>query len=944
MTTDLAPRPKLSLAMIVRDPESGPTLSRCLHSVIDRPGGALVDEIVIVYAGEPYEECAAVVDAIWRSVLKREDALERERPLFHTHVLPAEHPRNDKGGLTDFASARNYSFSLCKGEWILWLDGDDVVPGADAAEAQAKKHGRPVKGDEAFSIPRSLTLRDLVGLLPKDVNMLTVPYHYSIDDEGNVVNETVRERVVRWKDGFAWSNGGLGCHECVVPLPGTRVNAVPMKNWYIEHRPCQSAAVRQKRNDELVKRAEGAGIDNWRLRYFLARSAEQSFDFAKAEEEDKKAIGLARVDEERFTSLHCLSRVQLFQEKKEEALVNALVAWHVRPDRPEGVAGVVRVLVEAGDVARAITWYERLLKTTKRGGEVALEASAYEYALWPHVVIAPVFTLAGRHDEAVAAAERALAFASYDVGAQQALARAREARDLAKARDAAVLVAKFISTHADPNARVQVLSFLPDALAHDPRVRAAARAAERAAEEYERFDPEVLGLVLDIGEVKKSHPLGAAPHFLTTLDLARTYLALPGVRRLEGVADAHGKRTCEIELVNVPTPTREAWLSRPTVHFYCPAYIEAWGPWTPERTGIGGSEEIAICIPRLLAREGFRVTVFCPVEEACVRDGVLFRPLEDFDHEQPCDALVSHRTVHLLQQAKLGAKKHFVWLHDTMAPEHMHYISKWQDRVEKFLVVSEWHREHVHEQIGLAYDRMEIVRYCAEPEDEEAFDHEFDQIETAGKMFPGQPLELWKRNPHRAIYASAPYRGLAELLDLWPRVRELVPDAELHCCYGWKVHQALAARWAHLADMKRRIEANLGLPGVLWRDRLPTQALRDLYLSAGVFVYPSTFDECAGRAAIRAQVLGCVPVVTPRAALRETIVGGVKVEGDPADPAVQKVFAESVARCMLEGPSAEERRRISREARALHAPLATWKALLAPAAAAVGVEAEGRAT
>jgi hypothetical protein len=35
-----------------------------------------------------------------------------------------------------------------------------------------------------------------------------------------------------------------------------------------------------------------------------------------------------------------------------------------------------------------------------------------------------------------------------------------------------------------------------------------------------------------------------------------------------------------------------------------------------------------------------------------------------------------------------------------------------------------------------------------------------------------------------ALYTSSPDRGLDFLLELWPRVREQVPDAELHCAYA----------------------------------------------------------------------------------------------------------------------------------------------------------------
>ena len=86
---------KISLCMIVREEEA--VLERCLQSVMD-----VVDEIVIVDTGskDRTKEIAAkftdqIYDFLW---------------------------------CDDFSAARNFAFSKGTGDYLMWLDADDVLP------------------------------------------------------------------------------------------------------------------------------------------------------------------------------------------------------------------------------------------------------------------------------------------------------------------------------------------------------------------------------------------------------------------------------------------------------------------------------------------------------------------------------------------------------------------------------------------------------------------------------------------------------------------------------------------------------------------------------------------------------------------------------------------------------------------------------------------------
>ena len=85
-----------------------------------------------------------------------------------------------------------------------------------------------------------------------------------------------------------------------------------------------------------------------------------------------------------------------------------------------------------------------------------------------------------------------------------------------------------------------------------------------------------------------------------------------------------------------------------------------------------------------------------------------------------------------------------------------------------------------------------------------------------------EPVE---RNPHKAVYSSSPDRALPVLLDVWPKIRERVPDAELHIFYGFFNWRKIAEAQGDQDQQKtidcleRRI-AELKDQGVVYRDKV----------------------------------------------------------------------------------------------------------------------------
>jgi glycosyltransferase involved in cell wall biosynthesis len=173
-------RMKVSAALIVKNEEK--TLGRCLKRIKDD-----VDEIIVVDTGSQdktkevagqYTDC--IYDFPWRK---------------------------------DFAAARQFSFDHATGDWVLWLDADDVVLNANKIRQ---------------------SLRDV----SSDIKGFYWKYIAGQDENGNSICEFWRERCIRNDGTFHWVGK---VHEVLIP-----------------HEPCAMA-----RNEEIfvVHRPHPSGLN-----------------------------------------------------------------------------------------------------------------------------------------------------------------------------------------------------------------------------------------------------------------------------------------------------------------------------------------------------------------------------------------------------------------------------------------------------------------------------------------------------------------------------------------------------------------------------------------------------------------------------------------------------------------------------------------------------------
>lgn len=350
-----------------------------------------------------------------------------------------------------------------------------------------------------------------------------------------------------------------------------------------------------------------------------------------------------------------------------------------------------------------------------------------------------------------------------------------------------------------------------------------------------------------------------------------------------------------------------------------------WNGSRVEAEGIGASEETIIRLGERLAPSR-DVRIYGPVPQGEVHRGVAyFQQGALGPGVWPHAKLVVSRAPGYVRRVDdlVGRELSAVlWLQDTHYPD---LDAETAERYEAIVCVSEWHRQHTAEVHGVPLDKIRVAYNFLLP-------HEFE----AG-VSDGWPL---KKRDH-FIYASSPDRGLIRLLELWPRIREVAPEATLSVFYGWRGAQRLAqghdAGWnKRYLTSRRRYEELRHQPGVQEVGLVNHQRIALEYQRAGCFAYPTDFHETGCLSIVKARAGGAVPVTSALAALKET--GRCSSAGTLIEVPEDGAYPEGYDDLFIEGVRAAlevsdwDRKDMALEALAnfsIDAVLPVWEGLLA---------------
>jgi hypothetical protein len=204
-----------------------------------------------------------------------------------------------------------------------------------------------------------------------------------------------------------------------------------------------------------------------------------------------------------------------------------------------------------------------------------------------------------------------------------------------------------------------------------------------------------------------------------------------------------------------------------SIVIFCGSSAENWTPDSINKGGIGGSETAVIELSKRLTKQGYDVTVYnqCGAPEGGLEfDGVHYRNFWTFNPKDNFNVFWSWRNTDIFDY-DIHARFSLLDLHDVMNP--LEFTQERLSKIDRIFVKSNYHRSLLpnipDEKFVVIGNGIDLARFKGEK----------------------------KKEPFRFAYTSAPNRGLEPLLEMWPKIREKLPEAELHVYYGWQTFYEL---------------------------------------------------------------------------------------------------------------------------------------------------------
>lgn len=883
-------KPSLTLAMIVRD--VAPFITSCLDSVVQ-----VCDEVIITDTGSEDDTKAVVREFLSRKGVKHQilDFTRETHP--HAFLLDdpsleqtygAPHPFSGNIILADFAAARQFGWNKATSDFVIWIDSDDVVSGAEKIPALLERMER------------------------EHLDHVMVEYEYAHAPNGTPSCILTRERIVR-RNSMAGTKWSQPIHEVLCPLgPGSFVN-----DFKIVHRRKDVAPKPKIPNRNLKvllrhyhreKENHGPDAIDPRTLFYLGMewrflNEEKSLPFLR------EYIKRSGWDEER--ALAHLWIGQMFEKKgdHESAFLEYSACAVEFPWHPDGFFGCARSFYFRSDWQKCIEFTERAQKilADEQERKSVLQHNPLDRNYFPLQFLSKALIEVGRVKDAVEVCKKGLAINPSDeifaknlkvcqewLADQEKPKPARvgfslnepldeEPKDLPKhiIITFAIQLWKLLRRDGQFDRALAFLSTLPDEIAGADRVREALEMTKKLA-----GNPPA-------PEYKTPEPKNEEPPKVVLEPISQTKL-------------------------DIVIWTGPAW--------------EKWSPYSISKGGIGGSETAACYMAWELKRLGHRVRVYSDIERNVTCEGVDFIQYEEARTNPAlldCDVFVSSRQPYMLE-LPFRSKLRLLWVHDIHVGGRSDQLDAQLARADRILCLSKWHKEFFlkmypslsPEKIFVTRNGIDTTRYLEEPHKE----------------------------GNRLIYSSSANRGLTTALDILPRIRAEVPDAELHVYYGFETWRAFAEKHARnelpeIDAIEKRVKET---PGVVYHGRVGQHELAKAQLASKVWMYPTDFTETSCITAMESQAAGCVPVTTALAALEETVHHGIVIKGKNSQPDYQDLYVSEVVKLLKDDEHREKFARAARKEALRRHPwsrvASEWQAMLCSlleSKAPVSVEEEG---
>ena len=307
--------------------------------------------------------------------------------------------------------------------------------------------------------------------------------------------------------------------------------------------------------------------------------------------------------------------------------------------------------------------------------------------------------------------------------------------------------------------------------------------------------------------------------------------------------------------------------------------------------GLGGSESAVTFMARELARLNFEVTVFnnCDIDHATpgVYDNVVYMPLKELARDHYFDIVISSRTIipftepsryHELNDGRAfplqslniydrivsRASMRVLWMHDTFClGDNMIEELAVANRITDIFTLSDFHLTYVANCHHGRRRNFEVLKPKL-----------FITRNGANCYVPEVNIPAKDRNLF--VYNASVTKGMIPLVnDIWPRVKQQIPDARLKVIGGYYRFSSSSEPDQQEQDWRRMVaDPRYAQLGIEFTGVIPQREIGDILAQANFMIYPCAFPETFGISTLES-LLYNTPVITCRfGALEEVALEG----------------------------------------------------------------------
>lgn len=290
---------------------------------------------------------------------------------------------------------------------------------------------------------------------------------------------------------------------------------------------------------------------------------------------------------------------------------------------------------------------------------------------------------------------------------------------------------------------------------------------------------------------------------------------------------------------------------------------------------LGGADQIMIQLFSTL-QEKHLVELYTNVKSKVVFTSSSISPLDDiFLGMKECDLLIHYRKLYAIP-SNLRYKRAIFYSQDLAETPCFASVQmetepyKFMKMYDKFIVLSQFHKEDLMKHLKIPEDKFEIVGNFA------------DEI----------PEQECVKEGLQFIYASTPYRGLSVLNRMWDEIKRLYPEAKLHVFSSMAIY---GDKTADLFEFESLYTSLKSKAGVFYHGSVPKRIMLDTMKKCAFLLYPNTYPETFCNVVMEARSCRTPILTSDLGALKETMgYAGFLIQSEPHSKEYQKWYVDNL--------------------------------------------------